>query len=89
MLSAAGKGWGYSWTGKLLTFAFTNLTDFCCRLMVAPLVNGRSGAVHKSFDRKSDAYLWLQAALLKGTVELINELSPPRTSVTTLPPCSL
>lgn len=42
------------------------------RLVVAPLVNGKSSAVHKSFTTKAEAFLCFQEALLKGTVELIN-----------------
>jgi hypothetical protein len=42
------------------------------RLEVGPHVNGKTSAVHKSFRSELDAYLWLQAALLKGLVQLIN-----------------
>lgn len=43
-----------------------------CRLDAGPHVNGKRSAVHKSFRLESDAYLWLQVALLKGHVQLIN-----------------
>jgi len=41
--------------------------------MVAGLfVQGKKGNLHKSFDVESDAYIWLQAALLRGAVKLLN-----------------
>lgn len=35
-------------------------------------VQGKKGNLHKSFDVELDAYIWLQVALLKGTITLLN-----------------
>ncbi|KAF9777604.1 hypothetical protein BJ322DRAFT_1114903 [Thelephora terrestris] len=41
-------------------------------LVVNPLVTGKSRSNFKSFRDEYEAYVWLQACLLRGTLELIN-----------------
>ena len=42
------------------------------RLDAGPHVIGKKHSVYKSFTAESEAYLWIQVALLKGNIELIN-----------------
>ena len=42
------------------------------RLDAGFFVQGKKGNMHQSFDVESDAYIWLQVALLKGEVKLLN-----------------
>ena len=42
------------------------------RMSVAPHVLGKSRSVYRAFETESEAYIWLQSCLLRGTVELIN-----------------
>ena len=42
------------------------------RLVAGVFVQGKNSNMHKSFTVELEAYIWLQAALLRGSVELIN-----------------
>ena len=62
--------------GKHLLWLFpqcNNLNSLLhCRVETSPLISSKSCVVHKSFESEGEAYLWIQVALLKGVVELIN-----------------
>lgn len=49
-----------------------NFVAHICRTVAGFYVTGKSGNVHKSFKDELDAYVWLQAALLRGAIQLLN-----------------